>query len=61
MEQLFRKKGNLEQLLWAGFEGDRRTASPAFNFEARQVGRVADYALDLRYVNMEMSKGLYVK
>jgi hypothetical protein len=47
MEQIFQKKGNLEQLLWAGFEGVRRVASLAFNFDARQVGRVAAFALDL--------------
>jgi hypothetical protein len=47
MEQIFQKKGNLEQLVVPGFEGVRRVASLAFNFDARQVGRVADFALDL--------------
>jgi hypothetical protein len=47
MEQIFQKKGNLEQLVVPGFEGVRRVASLAFNFDARQVGRVADFAFDL--------------
>jgi hypothetical protein len=47
MEQIFRKKGNLEQLVGAGFVRVWRVASLAFNFDARQVGCVADFVLDL--------------